>query len=1168
MTSPSIPKRYEVRSLLGEGGSSRVYRVYDSIRDRELALKLVTPAESAFLRREFDTLRQIRHENLIQVFDWGALPSGEAYYTMEFIEGADWVRKMGEPQSADEVRRILTSLLRGLAHLHCHGEIHGDLKPGNILLGAGGVVKITDVGMGGSGGSAAGLSGTPGYAAPEVWEGAPADVRSDLYSVGVMAYEALTGKHPFEGRTVREVISGQLEGWVPSPGVHGVRVPVDLERVVMRALERQPGLRQGSADEFMEGFGVEDRIGEILGGKLVGREKEIAEIERLLFSEEPGTPTLLYVTGEPGIGKRALMEEVAQRAISRGARPVQLSLATDSTLAVQIRQLLGNAVTESGESPAGIAEELWASASDDSIIVWTTPSSDDADAMVGVFRPLARYLWALSLERSERRRVLLVALTTIPITQLESFESELILPPFSLVDIPGFVNGYLGGSRFERPLVSKINEISGGNGRALSAAILSLIKQHLIARRENCWFFRENQQIQSIQIPGILDPWSSAWDRLSENEKRTLVTLEILPSGVPSTQSELIFDRDLGPDLLAGLHAKGWIRLSGSRVKISSEGIRVVVRERAGEVLRERCALSLLALGDGPLSREERADLALAYQPDSGALREGLWASEEAAKRGDYRRAGSRLERCLGIVTETKDIKLAREVSLMLSEILHKAGDDKRAESYLREQFPWETEPDSGPLRASREYQLGVIFASLGRLDEAGVRFSSAIDLARGNPDPVLLLRSHAGLAEIEWRHRGGETRRAAIERIRKILELYEGTPGIDDELASLTYGLGAALVRTGERAEATRILERGLEFNCNDYWRMRICNALSTAAFYSSKVPESLDWITEAWDIAERSGYDSFKARILSNRGGILYALGRIREAVDQHALSSRWAVRMGSAFEFVAACSGAAINRILLAEYMEAIDMARHGRATAEALNDLGQMAKAMELEALTLFHIGSYAEAETLVRDAQRIVNDYGSLEVKPRLDWLLGRIASIQGDPEAARSFLAKAEKALLETLDWEDLPGVQIEMQRLNSKLDPNAAVGAIISLILNAESQGLVLIQIHGGVALAEIITENPYIDSASVLVPTMERALAYAETAGVLEAAWKMSYALGRLASQRGDVRAAQSRSTHALRIIREIAGRLNADDRKTYLGSPHVSSTLSAITPKAPVS
>lgn len=1165
MTFPSIPKRYEVRSLLGEGGSSRVYRVQDSIRDRELALKLVTPAESAFLRREFDTLRQIRHENLIQVFDWGALPSGEAYYTMELLEGGDWARRMGEAQPADEVRRVLTGLLRGLAHLHCHGEIHGDLKPGNILLGAGGVVKVTDVGMGGSGRSAAGLSGTPGYAAPEIWEGAAANVRSDLYSVGVMAYEALTGKHPFVGHTVREVISGQLEGWVPSPGVRGGLIPADLERVVMRALERQPGLRQGSADEFMEGFGVEDRIGEILGGKLVGREKEIAEIERLLYSEEPGTPTLLYITGEPGIGKTALMEEVEQRAISKGSRPVQLSLATNSSLEIQIRQSLGVADGEGRGSLASIAEELCALASDDPTVVWAVPPSDDVDSVCQAFRPIARYLWALSLERGKRRGVLLVALTTVSINRLDSFEKELALPPFALTDTRAFANGFLGDSRFEEPLVSRIHEISGGNGSALNATILSLIRQRVITRRENCWFFRENQQIQSIEIPGLLDRWSSAWNQLSEDEKQVLVTLELLPSGIPSSRGGLTSEGS-HLEVCGKLLAKGWIRLSGSRAKISSEGIRAVVRGRAGEPLRQRSALSLLDLSDGSLSREERADLALAYRPNSAALREGLWASEEAARRGDYRRAGSRLERCLGIVTETMDLRVAREVSLMLSEILHKAGDDKRAEFYLREQFPWETEPDTGPLAASREYQLGVIFASLGRLDEAGVRFSSAIDLARENPDPVLLLRSHAGLAEIEWQHRGGETRRVAIERIRKILGLYGNTPGIDDELASLTYGLGAALVRIGERAEATRILTSGLQFKCKDYWRMRICNALSTAAFYSSKVPESLDWITEAWNIAERSGYDSFKARILSNRGGILYALGRFREAVDQHALSSRWAVRMGSAFEFVAACSGAAINQILLAEYVEAIAMARHARATAEALNDLGQMAKAMELEALTLYHIGSYTAAETLARNGQQIVNDYGSLEVKPRLDWLLARIASIQGDPEAGRSFLARAERALLETLDWEDLPGVQIEMQRLNSKVDPNAAIKAIISLIQNAESQGLVLIQIHGGVGLAEIITESPGIHSVGVLVPTMERILAYAETAGALEAAWKLSYALGLLASQRGEVKAAHSRSTHALRIIREIAGRLNADDRKTYLGSPHVSSALSALGPKSP--
>src|SRR5216117_50501 len=178
MKAPTLPVRYTIRTLLGTGGSGRVYHAHDSIRDLDVALKLVSPAESAWLRREFDTLRQILHENLIRVFDWGTLGSGEAYYTMELVNGEDWGEGMRAPQSTDEVRRVLTGLLRGLAHLHCHSEVHGDLKPGNVLLGQGDLIKVADVGMRGASGDLPRQSGTPGYAAPEVWEDREADARS------------------------------------------------------------------------------------------------------------------------------------------------------------------------------------------------------------------------------------------------------------------------------------------------------------------------------------------------------------------------------------------------------------------------------------------------------------------------------------------------------------------------------------------------------------------------------------------------------------------------------------------------------------------------------------------------------------------------------------------------------------------------------------------------------------------------------------------------------------------------------------------------------------------------------------------------------------------------------------------------------------------------------
>ncbi|HET9252290.1 MAG TPA: serine/threonine-protein kinase, partial [Candidatus Eisenbacteria bacterium] len=294
----------------------------DTLRGAELALKVAPRQFSHWLRREFDTLRQIQHENLVRVFDWGLTERGEVFYTMELVVGSDWGKLMGSSQSPERVKQILSSVLRGLAHLHSHGEIHRDLKPGNVLLGEDGSIKIADVGMSGTGQDS--LSGTPGYSAPELWSGVQPDFRSDIYSVGVMAYEALTGQHPFTGRTVREVVSGQLEGWVPSLAAHGVHLAPELERGVMRALERDPALRPQTADELLEVLGEPNRVGSILGGRFVARSTELGAINALLGSSDPSGPTLVWVDGESGIGKTALIEEITNRATSLGNRVVQV----------------------------------------------------------------------------------------------------------------------------------------------------------------------------------------------------------------------------------------------------------------------------------------------------------------------------------------------------------------------------------------------------------------------------------------------------------------------------------------------------------------------------------------------------------------------------------------------------------------------------------------------------------------------------------------------------------------------------------------------------------------------------------------------------------------------------------------------------------------------------
>ena len=254
---------YELLELLGTGGFGRVYRVRDLHLEREVALKVLHPSLTQDpevverFRREAQLAARLSHPNIVNIYDISGR-SGLIWYTMELVHGpslAQLVEREG-PLSLDGVLRLLREGLSALAHAHGFGLVHRDIKPENMLIDQDGSLQITDFGLAlalrGKFGGATSQSGTPQFASPEQLLGERVDQRSDLYSMSAVAYYALLGHAPFQGKTVEQVLAKQTTNQLPSWRGRRDDIPESLEHVLDRALSAEVEARYASAAEFLQ----------------------------------------------------------------------------------------------------------------------------------------------------------------------------------------------------------------------------------------------------------------------------------------------------------------------------------------------------------------------------------------------------------------------------------------------------------------------------------------------------------------------------------------------------------------------------------------------------------------------------------------------------------------------------------------------------------------------------------------------------------------------------------------------------------------------------------------------------------------------------------------------------------------------------------------------------
>jgi serine/threonine protein kinase len=252
-----LAQRYRLIERIDEGGAGEVWRGRDEKLDRDVAIKLLGPdADDAFRARFADEARRaaaVVHPNVVTVFDEGR-EGADAFMVMELVPGKTLREIVAErgPLPAHEVARLIGQIAAALDAAHAAGVVHCDVKPANVIVDRAGVAKLTDFGIARAARDRdeQELLGTARYIAPERVEGGPVTARTDVYGLGLVAYELLTGRPAFDGATSEELVRERLIG--PPPSLRLARVGIDerLDAIVGRALATLPDRRYSSAGAF------------------------------------------------------------------------------------------------------------------------------------------------------------------------------------------------------------------------------------------------------------------------------------------------------------------------------------------------------------------------------------------------------------------------------------------------------------------------------------------------------------------------------------------------------------------------------------------------------------------------------------------------------------------------------------------------------------------------------------------------------------------------------------------------------------------------------------------------------------------------------------------------------------------------------------------------------
>ncbi len=1059
-TQPRIGS-YAVERELGRGGMGEVFLVRDVVTGAVRALKLLrsVQGDAAALqrfRREFRAMSRLTHPNVLRVHDSG-VHEGRPWFAMDFIEGVELrvlVREWAELEPSDRFPRVISVLVqtaRALAYIHERGIVHHDVSCTNLMVTPDGTVKLMDFGLAvvqrDELDAADAVFGTVAYMAPEQIRGEPVDARSDLYALGVVLYQLLTGRKPFQAHTVQAFVDRHLHEAPKPPRELDPLVPELLEQVCLRLLAKSASERYASANHVLGVLGdVEDgRVNERWPPRLVGRGHYRSWLRGVLddvASRRTGGAALIH--GGPGSGKTRLLELAELRAERLGL-PV----------------LRGTA--RAHDRPFGAFMAMWPDLRDAEVgpelLAVFEPTEHELRRerypVIAAFRDLVarRAPCVLLLDNMHeadggsrdlveflvRNAVVLAELPIVVIVAWETLREErgpllvgvrgleiVACDPFQRAEVEELVVGLVSGGPSAVALARRLYDETGGAPGHIADMLRGLVEDGVIRREGSRW--RLNLSLEAIteqrlplpdSLRALLADRLQPLPALARDLARTValtrrgVELDVLLGVTDGPEAEVL--QALGALLDAGVLLEER-RLGVERVDLSHDRFRdLLLDELSADERRARHQ----RLGER-LERDHRdalgpvvEDLAWHFE-QAGLPPKGYAYLVETARKhltqSSFEEGVQHLDRAAKMEVLARPLMVLDEADRRLAALLLERGrahfhlgrwELARADVSAAAELARLVRDPALVARAATEQ--GKVLRNLSEMSEAERLFETALAAADASGQAALRLTPLYHLAALRWA-RGDLA--GADKQWTDALALAREV-GDETAEAQVYNGLGILAFCRGQSAGARQLLERSAEL----FDRVGMVETLAVTRANLIELYKLMGQLNKALRLADRT---VARSREVQHRHGVALGLvwrARVIEVLGRHDEARRnaqeglqIAIDLGTKEEQV-------LGLRTLVQIQLATGNARFASARVDHLIALlaesdveGVLPQVRAMQARCLIARGEAAAARAILGDLNTQAQ-FPHIQVRADLE---AAIALRElGEPAAARGFLMRA-----------------------------------------------------------------------------------------------------------------------------------------------------------------